>query len=200
MGRWSSTASLSIFLPATVAHWWDAQDVARAVSSPPWWDCTPCVVESFMFMVAWQVKRWDGCLVVLFVWSCGFRESDVGVGVKYQLILTMKNSLCFFASLDACVHVYLCRSYHTATVHWIVWHVWELYPSILHNCFPYAIFPLGIRYQSHDPGHNVEALALPKLRSMVRVLLQVGMWVPARFILEEVAWVGVFSCAENKGC
>ena len=46
----------------------------------------------------------------------------------------------------------------------------------------------------------METLALPKLRSMVRVLLQVGMCVPARFILEQVAWVGVFSCAENKGC
>lgn len=50
----------------------------------------------------------------------------------------------------------------------------------------------------------METLALPKLRSMVRVLLQVragrkdSMGVPARFILEEVSSVGVFSCAENR--
>ena len=55
----------------------------------------------------------------------------------------MKHSLCFLAPLDACVHVYLRTSDHTATAHWIVWHVWELHPSIHHNLFPCAIFSFG---------------------------------------------------------
>lgn len=44
-----------------------------------------------MFMVAWRVERWEGCLKL---WG-PVNHGDVGVGVKHLLILTMKHSLCF---------------------------------------------------------------------------------------------------------